>query len=185
MSSMKFIDRTGQKFGKLTAISFEKIHNGKRWVTLWTCQCDCGKTIRTRLNPVRRSCGCAKREFSHKTYISRIYGYSVPEIRKKNFLEYSSWYSMIVRCTNPKNAGFKNYGGRGIKVCERWANSFENFLADMGKRSQFKSLGRINNDGNYEPENCRWETPAQQANNRRTSNVNKIGRMHDGHGVCS
>jgi hypothetical protein len=73
---------------------------------------------------------------------------------------------MLMRCSNPHFAGWKDYGGRGIQVCDRWMQ-FENFLADMGQRPPGKSLDRINNDGNYEPSNCKWSTPKEQANNRR------------------
>lgn len=81
---------------------------------------------------------------------------------------YAAWYAMKGRCYNPRCAGFKNYGGRGIKVCDRWLNSFESFLADMGEKpSPELSLDRINNNGNYEPGNCRWATSSQQARNKR------------------
>jgi len=83
--------------------------------------------------------------------------------------EYRTWCSMRGRCQNSKAKGFENWGGRGIKVCERWDN-FENFLADMGPRPQGRySIDRINVDGNYEPSNCRWATPSQQQRNQRRS----------------
>jgi hypothetical protein len=82
--------------------------------------------------------------------------------------EYNCWGSMIARCTNPNDPGWKNYGGRGIRVCERWRNSFENFLADMGlKPSPGLSIERVENDGNYEPGNCRWATRKEQRANQR------------------
>lgn len=89
--------------------------------------------------------------------------------------EYISWHSMKERCLNKNIISFKNYGGRGITVCKRWKNSFSNFLKDMGNRPSGTSLDRINNDGNYELNNCRWATPIQQANNQRKRKNNTSG----------
>lgn len=145
----------GERFGRLVAVRDESVV-GRH---LWRFRCDCGSEI-VRLaalvrSPTRglRSCGCAKRTRDGAT--------RVPEFR--------IWTGMLRRCTHPHESGYKNYGGRGISVCERWL-SFENFLADMGRRPSRKhSIDRINNDGHYEPGNCRWATQKVQANNQRRS----------------
>ena len=80
---------------------------------------------------------------------------------------YSSWANILQRCTNQNSQAYERYGGRGITVCDRWRNSFENFYADMGERPEGTSIDRINNDSNYEPGNCRWATSTEQNNNRR------------------
>ncbi|MEJ8025467.1 hypothetical protein WKH82_08340 [Acinetobacter baumannii] len=84
---------------------------------------------------------------------------------------YITWKSMKARCNNPNAKGYENYGGRGIKICDRWQESYENFLEDMGTRPPNTTLDRINNDGNYEPSNCRWATKKDQSNNRRSNHI--------------
>lgn len=87
---------------------------------------------------------------------------------------YNTWSNMIQRCTNPNRKDWKNYGGRGISVCDRWRSSFKNFSADMGPRPPKLSIDRINNDGNYEPDNCRWATKREQALNSRLTNIEAV-----------
>ena len=149
---MPFIDLTGQRYGTLTVI--ERAPNRKS-KACWLCQCDCGARKEVRAANLRNgnthSCGCGSVRFK------RTHGMtSTPE--------YGIWTGMKRRCLNPRDSHWENYGGRGISICERWLNSFENFYADMGKRpSPDLSIDRYpNNDGNYEPANCRWATKSQQ-----------------------
>lgn len=165
----KFIDLTGQVFGRLTALRraddwFSRA--GKR-ATRWLCQCACGKTTTVFRNSVvsglTRSCGCLKIE----TSVGRIPTHGNDRHHHVT-AEYTAWAHAKQRCYNERGKAWKNYGGRGITVCERWKTSFEAFLEDMGLRPSPKfTLERINNDLGYSPDNCIWGTRSQQNRNRR------------------
>jgi hypothetical protein len=133
---------------------------------IFICQCDCGKEVKIRLKHLKsghtKSCGCLRDEKRIETHTTHGEG------NKKRTVEYKCWIGMKQRCYNPNNKFYYNYGGRGIIICDRWINSYENFLKDMGRKpDRSYSIDRINNNGNYEPSNCRWATSFQQIHNRR------------------
>lgn len=153
----------GTTFGKLTVL--RRGSNTKQGKQQFVCRCACGKTGTYRWEFLRtghtNSCGCLQREVLSKN--RKTHG-------KSDTTEYGIWSQMKTRCLCPTVPGFRDYGGRGIAVCDRWKKSFSAFLADMGPRpSKLYSLDRINNDGNYEPGNCRWALAQQQQKNKRSS----------------
>lgn len=155
------IDLTGRKFGRLTVLEYAETR-GK--TIYWLCQCECGnkKLVQGNLlkNGQTTSCSCHRKETCSKTgKAAKTHGMSETPT-------YNSWECMRARCYNPHNASFKYYGGAGITVCDRWKNSFENFLADMGERPEGTTIDRIDAGGNYEPSNCRWADAKTQALNK-------------------
>jgi hypothetical protein len=156
------LDLSGERFGRLTVMSYVGKHPDGR--VIWSCHCDCGnETEATTANLRRgktRSCGCLKAEILK--VVGLQHGYFGTRM-------YRIWAGLNSRCLNPDNKDYPKYGGRGITVCERW-RSFENFHADMIEGyDDSLSIDRIDVDGNYEPSNCRWATASRQAENRRTT----------------
>jgi hypothetical protein len=155
-----FKNITGQRFGRLIAIELAGKDHSKK--PLWRCHCDCGNEPVIRGESLRSghyvSCGCYRAEHG---IFSRTHG-------KTGTRTYDIWCGLITRCTNPNDHAYPQYGGRGIKMYEQWRHSFAAFYADMGDApSNSHSLDRINNDGDYEPANCRWATRTEQNRNRR------------------
>jgi hypothetical protein len=163
------IDLAGQRFGRLVVVRLS--HSGPRKRAYFLCRCDCGNEHLARSDALRRdstrSCGCLQAEEAARGTHGEAGG---GRKRLKASVEYRTWSTMIQRCENPRATDYERYGGRGIKICQRWRESFEAFLTDMGRRPADKrSVDRINNDGNYEPGNCRWATPIEQRRNRSDS----------------
>ena len=162
----RFQDLTGKRFGRLIVLGYSHKRNSHFYSL---CRCDCG-TERVISNSNIKSghaisCGCFRKDATKIR--SLTHGCTSGRLTT----EYHSWTRMKSRCININNIYYKNYGGRGIKICDSWMK-FENFLADMGNKPTPKhSIDRIDNDGNYEPENCRWANMKEQQRNRSNNRI--------------
>ena len=154
---------TGERFNRLTAVKYVGVNKHKH--SVWECRCDCGKTVNIPIGALRtgntKSCGCLNLELISS--MNRTHG-------RSRTPEYRNWCAMKERCNSPYHKNYSDYGGRGIRVCERWDSSFENFLADMGPRPFLKAtVERIDSSKGYSPDNCRWATQKEQTRNKRNT----------------
>lgn len=168
----KFIDLTGRQFGRLTVLRRGPNTNEIRTRVQWECRCECGIEVLINGDNLKtgasESCGCLRKEVTARTRTT--HGHTA---HGKMSVEYRTWAGMIKRCYNPKAVGYVYYGARGIGVCARWQgqHGFEHFLADMGTKPigpPRYTLERKDNEGHYEPSNCKWATYSEQVSNRRT-----------------
>lgn len=158
---MSIIDLTGNKFGRWTVIKYVGMMK-------WVCKCDCGNMRVVKSSSFKngnsKSCGCLRKD----SVVGRFTIHGQSSLNGKKTLTYNTWVGMKQRCNYSKHVGYKNYGGRGIKVCKRW-DKFENFYKDMGKRPKGTSIDRIDNDRGYTPKNCKWSTKKEQSLNKSNS----------------
>lgn len=160
----KAVSLLGERFGRRVVIA--RSANEPSGGATWLCRCDCGTETVVWASSLKRgkstSCGCAQLDAVTKHGYCRI-------------PEFKVWESMVSRCRNPSIKNYANYGGRGIDICDRWL-SFKNFIEDVGRRpSPTMSIERLENSGDYSPENCKWATPTDQARNKRKYKNNKTG----------
>ena len=163
------VNKTGQKFGKLTALEWVRVTSGTRPRGAWKCKCECGVIVTVLTESLSsghcRSCGCLK--IIETIQRQTKHGYSRQSNKRPTYI---TWAGMIGRCYRPGNASYPSYGKKGVFVCDKWLN-FHGFLEDMGDRPEGLTLDRINPWGNYEKSNCRWATRQQQVQNTRKNSL--------------
>ena len=175
--AMPIKDISGERFGRLQVVRLSEARVNRK--AAWVCVCDCGGmavVVGTKLRGGEvRSCGCLAADVSAQSMKKMATTHGL-----KGTPEYRAYHDMINRCYKPRTKQFKDYGGRGITVCDRWlepdGQGVVNFVNDMGKRPKGLSLDRIDNDAGYSPENCRWATKSRQGYNRRKDARNTSGR---------
>lgn len=172
----KLVRLDGMRFNRLLVIERSGATTADGNV-IWKCVCDCGneKNIKGRslTSGATQSCGCLHKEYREAKFklVNVSHGMRRTPV-------YRSWMNMKARCLNPNHGAYKRYGGRGITVCARWIDSFENFYEDMGDRPEGMTLDRERSDGNYEKANCRWATKTTQANNRSSNRMITFDGKH-------